>query len=349
MPNDIKFSVPIDAKIRLLNGLVIIFANLMHVNYYSHRPDTWKFYVTLGILIFGYFLTFIYTKKFALTSQGIYEKNFRKKRFLAWQDIHFAKVTNERKFSLLNNFENTIEIKSYVNFSEPFVISENKVNNFSEYVQAIKQNIAENDVTKFKIPTVENERKFNKISTILLNFSHFFIVTWLLLIWFIDNVHVQSSLALIDANYILPSLIVCILIWLLVTFITRTSVNNQIWSNFIFSIILFIFCLLVSFFSWIKLYNENLIKNNQLPVIKVQASLDFADEYRQRWILFGENDVRFDVSDDWQGINKNLRIEYNKDKQSEQKLIYELPVYQGKFGYYVITSEQFQQVKRIQN
>lgn len=334
-----RFYVSIAHQIHLITIFMVII-NLTGVFHDSHRPDMMSIVIMLVLFLFAYVIKKLLSKNFFINDKGIYQIEGFKKRFVAWEQIQAVRVFSQRKSDWLNTEKNTIEIikKSH----QIWHIDEDSINNFSHLVAILQQKFGNNDLVTLKIPTPQHEKSYLNISQKLIYINLFLWVMLVPTLLLKGYVHIQYS-----ANDYFSWLIGIVLVmYIILMFITSKSIYSIFIQNFGFLGVILLFLCKANGSNMLSLYHEWQIKNQKLPVTTIEARLKINKDNYQNWQLLNDDKTSM-ILDDWYGINQTLVAENVNGEKNSNPVIYQLPVYQGNFGFYIITPEQFQQATLV--
>lgn len=262
------------------------------------------------------------------------------KKFVAWEKIQAVRVFSQRKSDWLNTEKNTIEIIKKSN--QIWHLDEDSINNFSHLVAILQQKFGNNDLVQLQIPTPQHEKSYLNISQKLIYINLFLWVILFPTFLLRDYVHIQYS----ANDYFLWLIGIVLVMYIILMFITSKSIYSIFIQNFGFLGVILLFLCKVNGSNMLSLYHEWQIKNQKLPVTTIEARLKFNKDNYQDWQLLNDDKTSM-ILDDWYGINQTLVAENVNGEKIGNSVIYQLPVYQGNFGFYIITPEQFQQATLV--
>lgn len=309
-----------------------------------HAPNfspIWTF-----ILIFFCLLIYFafYRKLTMLNDKFIFQENFFSKKMIGFSNISY--ITGE---SDKNHYLTSVTIHQK-NLDKPIKIGSKELNNFSRLVKALR-NIAHDDRTaKFVLKDEFKQARLEKYNRLINLLCLILLVFFILAKFSVKDVHVAFLYETQWANFGLIILAVVMLSSLVAIFLLWYKKNPFIdeYGNFIFGLILLYLLVAKTINVSIWQYNEYLIRQHQLNQTTLNATVIGSRSW-QNWHIKDEN---FDKElmafrlNDWQGANKQL-VKADFDNTYDRPPKYQLKVYQDKFGYYVITPEQFAHAQPI--
>lgn len=341
MKEPTRFYMSIAHQIHLMTvSVIVITLQLPSFLHNPHRPNIMCLVIILVLCLFAYVIKKLLSKNFFINDKGIYQIEGFKKRFVAWEQIQAVRVFSQRKSDWLNTEKNTIEIIKKSN--QIWHLDEDSINNFSHLVAILQQKFGNNDLVQLQIPTPQHEKSYLNISQKLIYINLFLWVIQFTTVLLKDYVHIQYS----ANDYFLWLIGIVIMMYIILMFITRKSIYSIFIQNFGFLGVILLFLCKVNGSNMLSLYHEWQIKNQKLPVTTIEARLRVNEDNYQNWQLLNDDKTSM-ILDDWYGINQTLVAENVNGEKIGNSVIYQLPVYQGNFGFYIITPEQFQQATLV--
>lgn len=339
MKEPTRFYMSIAHQIHLITVFMVIIG-LTGVFHDPHRSDMMSIVISFGLFLFAYVIKKLLSKNFFINDKGIYQIEGFKKRFVAWEQIQAVRVFSQRNNDGSNTEKNTIEIIKKSN--QIWHLDEDSINNFSHLVAILQQKFGNNDLEKLKIPTIQHEKSYLNISKTLIYMNLFLWVIQFTTVLLKDYVHIQYS-----ANDYFSWLIgIVIMMYIILIIITRKSIYSIFIQNFGFLGVILLFLCGINSSNVLGLYHEWQIKNQKLPVTTIETRLKVNEDNYQNWQLLNDDKTSM-ILDDWYGINQTLVAENVNGEKNSNPVIYQIPVYQGNFGFYIITPEQFQQATLV--
>lgn len=339
MKKPTRFYVSVTRQIHFMTVFVMII-NLTGVFHDPHRSDMMSIVISFGLFFFAYVFNKLVSRNFCINETGIYQIEGFKQRFVMWEHIQAVRVFSQRKNNLLNREVNAIEIIKKDN--QTWYIDEDSVNNFSHLVAILQQKFGNNDLEKLKIPTIQHEKRYLNISQKLIYINLFLWVILFPTFLLRDYVHISYF----SNDYFLWLIGIVIVMYIILMFITSKSIYSTFIQNIGFLSLIWLFLCGINSSNVLGLYHEWQIKNQKLPVTTIEARLKINKDNYQNWQLLNDDKTSM-ILDDWYGINQTLVAERTNGQNSHVKMVYQLPVYQGNFGFYIITPEQFQQATLV--
>lgn len=180
------------------------------------------------------------------------------------------------------------------------------------------------------------EKKYYLVSKICFWLILILLILWNILEYKLEHVHVSTIS--IDQTFIT---IMCVFLLGVFGLIYLFYKHKLLLQAFLSALtgLLFLAMLSINFVSSaLKIYNENVV----LPTIEQETSitaklLHSKHSLSQKWKDPNTQESKWFAVENWHGINMSLITEKT----------YEIPAYQGKLNYFVITKEQFQRAKAV--
>lgn len=321
----------------LLPSYINFFNNALNQVYSPHLA----WFINFLILMLFLLMIFLLSQKITVSEQGIESRfnGWQHKNF-TWQDVAYIdglEETTNKKLKELKFFDRTNQLLEKYNVYD--------IGNYSTFIRLVRANVEDDRTAEM---TLRNERQEQLLTKLATGLNMVFLAGVLLLIGLklkINFVHIPFGYET-TTNYGYGTFFgLSLAILTIIAIIYRKKpFMNEYFQLALLSVFLVIIVIKIATTS-LSLYHENLIKNNQLPVTTLKTQLSGRPNSQYWEILANDKTVKFDLKD-WQGMNKALIIP-DFDINYDKKPRYQLQAYQGKFGYYIITPEQFAHAKAI--
>lgn len=333
-------------KRRLLPNLMMVgflptYINLFDMKFNQVYTPNLPPLIVVVFIIMLLMLLILFNQKIIITHEGIDNRlSSFKNQFIRWQDIAYIaglketnKVVNELTF-----FDHLNQEIGKVNIYE--------IANYSQFVRLVRDKVKDDRTAAMPLKNEKQEKLLTAWSNRVLQLLMISLLVLLGLKLQVNFVHIpfgyESTIYYGYGTFF----------WLFLAILTIIAIINRkkpFMNEYFQLALLSVFLLIVTIkvlTTSLSLYHENLIKNNQLPVITLNTQLSGRPN-SQYWEILTNNKpaVKFDLKD-WQGMNQKL-ISPDFDVNYDKKPSYQLQAYQGKFGYYVITPEQFANAQPI--
>lgn len=322
----------------LLPSYINFFNNTFN-QVYSPRLDWFIGSLSWMLLLL---VAFLFSEKITLSEQGIESRfnGWQRKNF-TWQDVAYISgldETTNKRVKELKFFDHSNQLLDKYNIYS--------IGNYSAFIRLVREKVKDDRTADILLQNEQQQQILTKWATRL---NIVLLASLLLLIGLklqINFVHIafgyESTIYYGYGTFFW----LCLAILTIITIINR---KKPFMSEYFQLALLSIFLLIVTIkvlTTSLSLYHENLIKNNKLPTTTLNTQLSGRPN-SQYWEILTNNKpaVKFDLKD-WQGMNQKL-ISPDFDVNYDKKPSYQLQAYQGKFGYYVITPEQFANAQPI--